>query len=101
MCYLTDRDVSRKETDCMELSVVIPAFNEENDIQTCIRTIITYLEKEHISFEIRAVDDGSTDRTLERIRHVSASDPRIRPLTNGKNRGKGFTVRHGVLESLG
>ena len=85
----------------MDLSVVIPAYNEEKDIESCVTAVTEYLEEEKIQFEILAVDDGSTDRTLEQIRKLSAHDPRVRALTNGSNRGKGFTVRHGVMESTG
>ncbi|MBN1879437.1 glycosyltransferase family 2 protein [bacterium] len=85
----------------MDLSIVIPAFNEEHDIESCVTSIISYLEGEKLQFEILAIDDGSTDHTLEQIRKLSARDPRIRALTNGSNHGKGYTVRHGMLESTG
>ncbi len=85
----------------MELSIIIPAYNEIADIANCIKTIITAMEKRNISFEILAVDDGSRDGTLEIIRKLAQEDSRIRALTNGENRGKGYTVRHGVLESKG
>ncbi|HPQ40721.1 MAG TPA: glycosyltransferase family 2 protein [bacterium] len=85
----------------LELSVIIPAYNEETDIAACIRAVREFLEKNSISHEIIAVDDGSTDATLERIREISAGEPLIRALTNGRNRGKGYTVRHGVMESRG
>lgn len=85
----------------LELSVVIPAYNEENDIAACIGEVLEYFDTEQVSVEILAVDDGSSDSTLSRIRELSANDSRIRALTNGENHGKGYTVKHGVLESRG
>ncbi len=53
------------------------------------------------SYEIVAVDDGSSDQTLSVLRKLAEKITELRVLTNGRNRGKGFTVRHGVLESKG
>jgi dolichyl-phosphate beta-glucosyltransferase len=83
------------------LTVIIPAYNEASAIQHCIEEVIRLFEKEADSFEIVAIDDGSTDKTLEIVRDMARSEPRIRTLTNGRNRGKGYTVKHGVLESRG
>lgn len=85
----------------LELSVIIPAYNEEADISECVRTVGNYFRDASISHEIIVVDDGSTDATLEKIREISAASPSVRALTNGQNRGKGYTVRHGVMESRG
>ncbi|MBN1295976.1 glycosyltransferase family 2 protein [bacterium] len=84
-----------------ELSIVIPAYNEESDIGRCIETVGAYFRRLNVLYEIIAVDDGSTDHTLSRIREISETDSRIRALTNGENKGKGYTVRHGVMASLG
>lgn len=85
----------------IELSVIVPAYNEADHIMMTIREIIAMCESRDLSFEIVVVDDGSRDRTLEVIRDASAKDLRIRALTNGINRGKGYSVRHGVVESRG
>jgi len=85
----------------VELSIIIPAYNEENDISNCISVVTEYCENRKIDFEIIAVDDGSSDQTLDIIRKNASGNPRIHALTNGENRGKGFTVKHGVLESIG
>ena len=85
----------------IELSIVIPAYNEEETIVSCIKTINDYLENLDITFEIIAVDDGSRDKTLDIIRQVSRENPRVKALTNGENKGKGYSVKHGVLESIG
>jgi len=85
----------------LTLSVVIPAYNEEKHITDTINDVIKYFEEQSILFEIIVVDDGSSDKTLEKIRIQAESDSRIRALTNGQNRGKGYSVKHGVLESNG
>ncbi|MCD4652668.1 glycosyltransferase family 2 protein [bacterium] len=85
----------------LDLSVIIPSFNEEKDIDGCIQTILRYFDSIPLRVEVIAVDDGSTDSTLKRIRNLSTEDNRIKALTNGENKGKGYTVKHGVLESKG
>ena len=52
-------------------------------------------------FEIIVVDDGSADDTAARVSSIAASEPRLRLLVNEANRGKGFAVRRGILESRG
>jgi dolichyl-phosphate beta-glucosyltransferase len=84
-----------------DLSIVIPAYNEESHVEKCIQTVLSMFNTREETIEIIAVDDGSRDDTLNAIRKLSQADPRIKALTNGTNRGKGFTVRHGVLESKG
>lgn len=59
------------------------------------------MEVRKLDSEVIVVDDGSRDRTLEIIRSMAQTDNRLKPLTNGQNRGKGYTVKHGVLESSG
>jgi len=85
----------------IELSVIIPAYNEASHIETTIRESIAMCVDRQLEFEIIVVDDGSRDRTLEVIRSAAKSDSRVRALTNGTNRGKGYSVRHGVIESRG
>ena len=77
------------------LSVVIPAFNEESLIEKSLNTIISFLSKESFNFEIIVVDDGSTDKTNEIVKTIN----NVQLVTLKKNRGKGFAVKTGVLES--
>ncbi|MBN1355974.1 glycosyltransferase family 2 protein [bacterium] len=84
-----------------DLSVIIPAYNEEPSIQHCIEEVAGEFGGSEWTFEIIAVDDGSTDKTLNTLRTLTQSLPNLRVLTNGRNRGKGYTVRHGVVESKG
>lgn len=82
------------------LSVVIPAYNEARVIGDTVARVAAYLE----SFgdaELIVVDDGSRDRTREIVREQSARLANVRLVENDRNRGKGFSIKHGILESRG
>lgn len=86
------------------LSVIVPAFNEEARLAASLERIEHYLLGRGKRFEIIVVDDGSTDRTAEIGRLLAESRTRgnrVRLLCNGVNRGKGFSVRSGMLEAHG
>jgi len=83
------------------LSVVVPAYNEFLRIGQSLEKIRRYLESKDFASELIVVDDGSTDRTPELLREVVASFPAMRVLRNEPNRGKGFSVRRGVLDARG
>ncbi|HEY3347120.1 MAG TPA: dolichyl-phosphate beta-glucosyltransferase [Nitrospirota bacterium] len=85
----------------LKLSVVIPAFNEEDRIGRTLCEVDSYLSKLGRSYEILVVDDGSTDRTREITLTLAEGSPAIRYISNDANRGKGFSVRHGFFESTG
>ncbi len=84
------------------ISIVIPAFNEEARLPATLDAIVAYLRQGRFSAtEIVVVDDGSSDGTAALIEQWQRSHRCIRLLRNPGNRGKGFTVRHGVLEAQG
>lgn len=84
------------------LSIVIPAYNEEKRLPLTLETVLRYLDRQTFSFvEILVVDDGSRDGTAVLVERVAARDPRLRLLRNPGNRGKGYSVRHGMLEGQG
>ena len=84
------------------LSIIIPAYNEQARLPETLRRIDEYLSRTECSFhEILIVDDGSTDGTLSEIIGFANGSPHIRILRNPGNRGKGFSVRHGMLEARG
>jgi dolichyl-phosphate beta-glucosyltransferase len=84
------------------LSIVVPAYNERARLPETIRRILDYLSRtEWIFHEIVVVDDGSTDGTAEAAAVFSRENPNVRVLLNGGNRGKGYSVRHGMLEARG
>jgi glycosyltransferase involved in cell wall biosynthesis len=84
-----------------ELSVVIPAYNEEARIVPTLRSIAAYLSRTGARTEIVVVDDGSADGTRARVEELGRQVPGLRILSNQGNRGKGFSVRRGFLESRG
>jgi dolichyl-phosphate beta-glucosyltransferase len=83
------------------LSVVIPAFNEEPRIGATLERVYAYLSKRDYPFEIIVVDDGSRDGTIRVVEAFAGQKPEIRVVSNDGNRGKGFSVRHGIEEARG
>ncbi len=81
------------------LSVVVPAFNEAHRLADSLQRIVAYLGQHGIKFEVLVVDDGSTDGSGQVASRVLAGRGRV--VTNSENRGKGYSVRRGVLESAG
>ena len=79
------------------LSIVIPAYNEAGRIRDTLERVCRFKESKRYSIELMVVDDGSTDPTVE----IVSGFPGIRLVRNDRNHGKGFTVRHGVLEVRG
>lgn len=84
-----------------DLSVVIPAYNEQARLLPTLERVARYLTDQGLEYEIIAVDDGSRDQTLEIARRFAAQNPRVRVLSNRKNRGKGGAVRRGVAAARG
>ena len=85
----------------LDLSIVIPAFNEEHRLPKAIEQIGSYLSARSLRAEIIVVDDGSSDATPNLIERYRGKYPGLRLISNDTNRGKGFSVRHGVLEARG
>jgi dolichyl-phosphate beta-glucosyltransferase len=85
----------------LEISIVIPAFNEAARIGITLEKIKQYLEEIRCSAEVLVVDDGSTDPTTEIVRKYGATWPSLRLVQNPANRGKGFSVRNGALQARG
>ena len=82
----------------VSLSVVVPAFNEERRLPDTLASVLSYLRNRGESFEVVVVNDGSSDRTAEVAR---SAGPEVRVLDNPGNRGKGYSVRNGMLNALG
>ena len=84
------------------LSIIIPAFNEQQRLPATLQTIAAYLERKILDFvEIVVVDDGSRDSTAELVRAAGQTDARVRLVQNPGNRGKGYAVRHGFEQARG
>lgn len=86
--------------DHVDLSIVIPAFNEEARIGESLDKIRRYFSQREMSVEVIVVDDGSNDNTLpvstQRLRGIPHQI-----LRNGTNRGKGYSVRRGINVATG
>lgn len=87
--------------DLPRLSIVIPAYNESRRIRPSLEKILAYVRSRNLSAEIIVVDDASGDNTAELVGEWARSHPEARLLSNNRNRGKGFSVRRGVLEARG
>ncbi|WP_447038326.1 dolichyl-phosphate beta-glucosyltransferase [Streptomyces sp. DSM 118878] len=86
----------------VDLTVVVPAYNEEQRLAPTLDAIRDHLEQTYRGeWELIVVDDGSTDRTAEIAAEASAADPRVQLLSSDRNRGKGHALREGVLASYG
>jgi dolichyl-phosphate beta-glucosyltransferase len=88
-------------TTIPEVSIVIPAFNEEQRLPPTLEKIATYVREKRPSAEVIVVDDGSTDNTFAVAESWKERIPQLRVISNGSNRGKGYSVRHGSLEARG
>jgi len=82
------------------LSIVIPAYNEQERLGDSLAKITAYLDAGGIDAELLVIDDGSGDKTAE-VAERALLGRRGRVLANGENCGKGFSVRRGVLEAQG
>jgi dolichyl-phosphate beta-glucosyltransferase len=82
-----------------ELSVVIPAFNEQGRLPRTLDRVRAFLDTQGRPYEILVVDDGSSDATVAAARE--AGGQRLTVLSNGANRGKGYSVRQGMLAARG
>ena len=85
-----------------DLSIIIPAYNEEALIASTLNGLQNYLSARPEHFEIIVVDDGSLDKTVVSIQDwKNRNGTDLRLLVNQQNMGKGFSIRRGVLESRG
>jgi len=82
-------------------SLVFPAYNEEPRITATLDRVLEFLKRERWDAEVLVVNDGSRDNTAAIVAAVSQRDPRVRLLENPGNRGKGYSVRHGMLRARG
>jgi glycosyltransferase involved in cell wall biosynthesis len=82
-------------------SIVIPAYNESKRLSATLDRVLAYVSRERLEAEIIVVNDGSSDNTAEIVRTYARENEAVRLVENPGNRGKGYSVRHGVLEARG
>ncbi|RJQ39563.1 MAG: glycosyltransferase [Anaerolineaceae bacterium] len=91
----------KKHDPVPQISVVIPAYDEQNWIELTVKSLATFLEKEFKSWEIIVVDDGSGDDTKDICEQFALKINNFMYLRNAKNSGKGFSVRRGMQAARG
>jgi len=82
-------------------SFIVPAYNESERLATSIPKVLEYIHARGLRAEVIVVNDGSTDTTADVVRRFAAADPMIVLLENPGNRGKGYSVRNGMLHAKG
>lgn len=84
-----------------KVSVILPAYNVEDKILSCVSRVLKTINDLHYEPEVVVVNDGSSDKTGEKVRSVYASDPRVKLVENPENQGKGYAVKEGFYHSSG
>ncbi len=84
----------------IEYSIVIPAYNEEAGITSSLTQVVNFMKSYANSFEVIVVDDGSSDRTVEKVETYIKEHPEISIIEN-PHKGKGYAVRTGMLVTKG
>src|SRR5947207_14706032 len=85
----------------MSYSIVIPAYNESQRITPTLDRVLVYIAEQGWTAEVVVVNDGSRDNTAEIVRSYGARHPIVRLVENPGNRGKGYSVRNGMLNATG
>ncbi len=85
----------------IHLSVVVPAYNEQNRLPKTLREIEKYLKTQSYDWEIVVVNDGSKDNTSQVVKELLSEIENLRLVDNKENHGKGYVVKQGMLEAKG
>jgi dolichyl-phosphate beta-glucosyltransferase len=85
----------------MTYSIVIPAYNESQRLGATLEKVLAYVRQQRWDAEIIVVNDGSRDNTAEIVRAFANNHSTVRLVENPGNRGKGYSVRNGILNSHG
>ena len=85
----------------VDLSIIIPMFNEEEVIDETIKLVTKELDSLNLNWEMILVNDGSTDNTLDLCRQASDRDDRVNIVTYSPNRGRGYALRQGFNAAVG
>jgi dolichyl-phosphate beta-glucosyltransferase len=84
-----------------QYSIVIPAYNEAARISSALESVVGCIRQRGWLAEVVVVDDGSRDETATIVREFAGKATEVRLLQNPGNRGKGYSVRNGLLQSFG
>jgi len=84
-----------------QLSIVIPAYNESHRIESALERVTSCIDTKGWDAEVLVVDDGSKDTTAAIVQSWMTNHPRLHLIQNSGNRGKGYSVRNGLLQAAG
>jgi glycosyltransferase involved in cell wall biosynthesis len=87
--------------DNITYSIVIPAYNEGARLGATLQKVLAYVRQQGWDAEVIVVNDGSRDHTPEIVRAFAERNPAVRLVENPGNRGKGYSVRNGMLKARG
>jgi glycosyltransferase involved in cell wall biosynthesis len=82
-------------------SIVIPAYNESARILATLQSVLSYVRAQGWPAEVIVVNDGSRDATADVVANFARTAPEVSVIENPGNRGKGYSVRHGLLQARG
>ena len=94
--YLRDKRLAN-----LNYSIVIPAYNESARLGATLNKVLSYIAEHGCDAEVIVVNDGSRDNTADIVRDLARNNPALRLVENPGNRGKGYSVRNGMLHALG
>ncbi len=94
------KELQNTESKC-NISIIIPVFNEESEISALLTHVKEVLNESFLDYEILVVNDGSVDKSLQVIQEEEKLDSRVKVLSYEQNRGKGYAVKQGVVQSKG
>ena len=83
------------------LSLIIPAYNEGEVIASTLTAVVNHLDKSAYAYEVIVVCDGCRDKTASIVREAAKKHDAIKVIDRKKNRGKGFSIKEGILASRG
>jgi glycosyltransferase involved in cell wall biosynthesis len=98
---INDATLLRAEKEEFELSIIIPVYNQGKEISNVLSKTREIINTNFSTYELIVVDDGSTDNTLASLEKEQKLSSNLRLISYPINRGKGYAVREGVLQSKG
>lgn len=88
-------------THSYNLSLVLPFYNEEKNVEKVIISTVEVLDNENVDYELITVDNGSSDNTLELLKNLSKKNSRIKIVRIKDNEGKGWGIINGLKNASG